>query len=136
MALSSGNSLVDAEIVGTEMPGMPGTEIHGTGTVEVKIPSWVEVSHEELHLVQGQAKPTVWAEVRSDTGFPMKGYLPTWKVDNAKIVAIEPSQNADKSRAFLKLTPLAPGETYLTASHKDLAADILVVVAAPEAVAP
>jgi hypothetical protein len=127
-ALSSGKALVDVEVVGTE--------IHGTGNIEVKIPSWVEVSGDELHLVQGQALATVWAEVRDDKGFPMKGYLPAWKVDDPKVVSIEAGQNADQSRSFLKVTPLAAGETYLTASYKDLAADIHVTVSPKGAVAP
>ena len=128
VAVSSGKALVDVEIVGTE--------IHGTGTVEAKIPSWIEPSHEELSLVQGQQKVTVWAEVRDDKSFAMKGYLPTWKVDNDKIVSIETGQSASKSRAFLTVTPLAPGETYLTATYKELATDIRVMVTPKEAAPP
>jgi hypothetical protein len=125
--LSSGKALVDVEIVGTE--------VHGTGTVEVRIPSWVEVSHEELQLMAGQGRVTVWAEVRNDKSFAMPGYLPTWKADDTTIVSIEQSHDAKKSRAFLNVTPLAPGETYLTASYKELAADIRVVVS-PKAESP
>ncbi len=123
-AMASGKTLVDVEIVGTE--------IHGAATIEVRIPSWVEISAEELTLVQGQPGATLWAETRNDKGFPMKGYLPTWKVDNPSILSIEPSEDAAGARAFLKVTPLAPGETYLTASYKDLAGDVRVVVSAPD----
>jgi hypothetical protein len=126
-ALSSGKTLVDVEIVGTE--------IHGVGNIEVRIPSFVEVSTEELHLVQGQGKADVWAEVRDDNAFPMKGYLPSWKVDDDKIVSIEVMQDATKTRSFLKITPRAPGETYVTASYKELATDIRVTVQTPEAAA-
>jgi hypothetical protein len=126
-ALSSGKALVDVEVVGTE--------IHGTGNIEVKIPSWVEVSGDSLALVRGKGPATVWAEVRDDKGFPMKGYLPAWKTDDPKIVSIEAGQNADRSRSFLNVTPLAAGQTYLTASYKDLAADIQVTVAPEGAVA-
>jgi hypothetical protein len=119
-AEKSGKTLVDVEIVGTE--------IHGSGAIEVRIPSWVEVSGEELGLVLGKPDATVWAEVRADTGFPIKDYLATWKVDNPAILAIEQSNDTNKGRAFLTVKPLAAGETYLTASYKDLAADIRVVV--------
>ena len=124
-AMTSGKTMVDVEIVGTE--------VHGEATIEVRIPSWVEISTDELALVQGQPAQTVWAETRNDKRFPMKGYLPTWKVDNPSILSIEPSQDAQGARAYLKVTPLAPGETYLTASYKDLAADIRVVVTPPGA---
>ena len=121
----SGKTLVDVEIVGTE--------IHGSGAIEVIIPSYVEVSAESLDLVAGQPGPTVWADVRNDAGFPIQNYLPAWKVDNPAIVAIEQSNDPSKGRAFLELKPLAAGETYLTASYKELASDIRVVVSPPVA---
>ncbi len=123
IARSSGKALVDVEIVGTD--------IHGLGNVEVKIPSWVETSHEEIHLVTGQAAVQAFAEVRDDNGVQIKGYLPTWKVDDSKIVSIEAMQDANQIRTFLKVTPLSPGETYLTASYKNLARDIRVTVKNP-----
>jgi hypothetical protein len=123
VAKKSGKTLVDVEIVGTE--------IHGSGAIEVKIASWVEVSVEALSLKAGQPDATVWAEVRADTGFPIKDYLATWKVDNPAILSIEQSDDLAKGRAFLTLKPLAAGETYVTASYKDLASDIRVVVTLP-----
>ncbi len=120
VALTSGKALVDAELVGEE--------IHGSGTVEVKIPSWIEASHEELTLTQGQEKVSVWAEVRDDKSFAMKGYVPTWKADNEKVISVEAVQDPANTRALLTITPLAPGETYLTATYKELAADIRVTV--------
>jgi hypothetical protein len=136
VALSSGQALVDAEVVGTDLPSLPGYGLHGGGTVIVKIPSWVEVSHERLNLETGQKTSTVWAEVRNDLGHPMTDYLPTWKVDNPAIVSIESSLNRSKTRTLLTLTALAPGETFLTASYKDLAGDILLTVSTPQAAAP
>jgi hypothetical protein len=123
IAQSSGKALVDVEIVGTD--------IHGMGNVIVIIPSWIETSHEEVQLVTGGKKFSVWAEVRDDNGVQIKGYLPKWKVDDPKIISIEAMQDSQQMRAYLKLTSLAPGETYITATHEGLAADIHVTVINP-----
>lgn len=127
VAVSSGKTIVDVEIVGTE--------IHGAGNIEVVIPAWVETSVEELPVVLGQGEVKVWGEVRDDKGFPLKGYMPEWKVDDAKIVSIEAMQDTGGTRSIVKITPLAAGETFVTASYKDLARDVRVVVVTPEAAA-
>jgi hypothetical protein len=124
IAQSSGKTLVDVEIVGTE--------IHGAGTIEVKIPAWVETSHEEIGMVLGQGDARVWGEVRDDKGFPLQGYLPEWKVDDPKVVSIQAMQDTEQTRTTVKITPLAAGETFVTASYKDFAKDIRVVVVTPE----
>jgi hypothetical protein len=124
IAQSSGRALVDVEIVGTE--------IHGLGNVEVKIPSWVETSHEELRLLKGQGNVRAWAEVRDDNGAQIKGYLPTWKVEDPKVLSIEAIKDTNQTRTLLKITALAPGETFLTASYKNFATDIRVTVFNPQ----
>jgi len=123
-ALASGKTLVDVEIVGTE--------IHGAGTIEVKIPAWVETSQEEIVMVLGRGDARAWGEVRDDKGFPMQGYLPEWKVDDPKVVSIQAMQDTEQTRTILKITPQAAGETFVTASYKDFAKDIHVVVVTPE----
>lgn len=131
IALSSGKALVDIEIVGSQVPGIPGTEIHTKGEVIVKIPGWIEMSHEQITLIAGQQPVTVWAELRNDQNHTMRGRLPTWKVDNPNIVSISPNVNKHATRVFLNLTPLTPGETFASAIYGDLAGDILITVVPP-----
>jgi hypothetical protein len=131
-AVSTGKILVDVEVVGTE--------VRGIGNVEVRIAGSVIASHDELALVAGQGPLMVSAEVRSDIDTMIKGYLPTWKVDDPSVVRLEQIPGPDQPRTMARLTPLKPGETYATASFKDLAADIRIVVVAnqppePEAAA-
>lgn len=123
-AQSTGKILVDVEVVGTE--------VHGVGHVEVRIPGSVVASHDELALPVGGPSTTVWAELRSDVDMVIEGWVPTWKVDDQSVVKLEaPPPGEGATRAFAKLTPLKAGETYATATYKDLAADIRVVVVEP-----
>jgi hypothetical protein len=130
-AVKSGKALVDVEIVGSEVPGLPGTGLHGTGEVVVRIPGWIEMSGEEIFLEAGQPDVTVWAELRNDANHTMANYLPAFKIDNPNVASIVTFKNDHGTRMFAKITPKAPGETYLSAYYKDLAADILVVVSNP-----
>jgi hypothetical protein len=127
-AQSTGKILVDLEVIGTEVRGM--------GNVVVKIPGSVVASHDELILVAGQGPVMVMAEVRSDIDTLIEGYVPTWKVDDSTVVRLEQLPGSDEPRTRARLTALKPGETYATASFKDLAADIRVVVVASQPPAP
>lgn len=127
-ALSTGKILVDVEVIGTEVRGM--------GNVVVKIPGSVVASHEELGLVAGQSPVMVSAEVRSDADTLIEGYLPNWKVDDQAVVKLEQLPGSGEPRTWARLTPLKPGETYATASYKDLAADVRIVVVANPPPAP
>jgi hypothetical protein len=127
-AQSTGKILVDVEVIGTE--------VRGIGNVVVKIPGSVAASHDELGLVAGQGPVMVSAEVRSDIDTLIEGYVPTWKVDDATVVRLEQLPGSGEPRTRARLTALKPGETYATASFKDLAADIRIVVVANPPPAP
>jgi hypothetical protein len=127
-AVTSGKILVDVEVIGTEVRGM--------GHVEVRIPGSVVASHDELALVVGQGPVMVVGEVRSDIDTLIPGWVPTWKVDDATIVRLEQLPGSEEPRTRAKLTALKPGETYATASFKDLAADIRIIVIANPPPAP
>ncbi len=131
VALSSGKTVVDVEIVGSETPGLPGTGIHAMADVIVKIPGWIEMSQEQIILIAGSDPVQVWAELRNDQNHTMRGVLPKWKVDNSNIVSVSPSINEHSTRVSLKLTPLVPGETYVSAYHGELAGDIQITVLPP-----
>jgi len=123
-AVSSGKILVDIEVVGTE--------VHGMGQVEVRIPGSVVASHEELVLPAGGSPVMVSAEVRSDVDTVLGGkFVPNWKVDDATIVALEQMPASEEPRTWARLTPLKAGETYATAKYGELAADIHIVVEGP-----
>jgi hypothetical protein len=119
-AVSSGKIMVDVEVVGTE--------VRGIGHVEVKIPGSVVASHEKLVLVTGGSSVMVSAEVRSDRDTMLPGYLPDWKVDHPDLVSLEQMPRSEEPRTWARLTPLKPGTTYATATYKDLAIDIPILV--------
>ena len=120
-AVSSGKIMVDVEVVGTE--------VRGTGHVEVRIPGSVIASHEKLVLRTGQSPTMVSAEVRSDVDTPLGGkFLPNWKVDDPDIVSLEQQPGSEEPRTWARLTPLKPGTTYATATYGELAADIPILV--------
>lgn len=112
-----------------------GTEIHGGGTIQVQIPSWVETSVQELPMVAGSDPVRIWAEVRDEKGFPVKGSVPEWKVEGSGVVSIEKIPGTGEVRSVVALRPLAPGETFVTASSGELAQDVRVVVVSPQVAA-
>jgi hypothetical protein len=126
-ARSTGTSLYEVEVVGTE--------VRAQGRIVVNIPVAVGLSAEELALAPGQSSPDVTAQVFSDTGAPIPGLLAAWKIEDPQVVKIEQLPDANPARSRIRITALRPGETYVTASYKELAADVRVVVAAPEAAA-
>ncbi|MBN2342552.1 MAG: hypothetical protein JXX29_10960 [Deltaproteobacteria bacterium] len=131
-AVSSGKALVDAEIVGTETPGLPGTGIHGTAEVIVHIPGYIDVSHDEIEVALGGEAPVVWAEVRNDNGHVMSDRLPSWKIDNPSLLDVQVATNPARSRVMIKLTGKKIGETFLTVVYKDFAQEVLIRIVDPE----
>jgi hypothetical protein len=130
-AKSTGSSMYEVEVVGTE--------VRAQGKIVVNIPVSVGVSAEEVALAPGQASPEITAQVFSDTGNPMPGFLATWKIEDPKVARLETLPDANSARSRVRFSAIKAGETYAVASYKDLAADVHVVVAAPEteaAIAP
>jgi len=127
IAKSTGTSMYEVELVGTE--------VRAQGKIEVRIPVAVGVSAEEVILEPGQSAPDVTAQVFADTGAPIPGFLTAWKIEDQKVAKIEQLPDANPARSRVRITALQPGETYATASYEELAADVRVVVSAPEAAA-
>ncbi|HUT78614.1 MAG TPA: hypothetical protein VM285_13050 [Polyangia bacterium] len=122
-AKSTGSSLYEVEVVGTE--------IRAQGKIEVRIPVAVGVSSDEVVLAPGQTSPDVTAQVFADTGAPITGFLAAWKVEDPAVAKLETLPDPNPARSRVRLTALEAGETYATASFKDLAADVHIVVTIP-----
>jgi hypothetical protein len=125
IAKSTGSSLYEVEVVGTE--------VRAQGRIVINIPVSVGVSAEGVALAPGQISPDVTAQVFADTGAPMPGFLAVWKIENPAVAKLEALPDANPARARVRFTALQAGETYATASYRDLAADVHIVVAEPAA---
>jgi hypothetical protein len=119
-ARSSGEGKVEVEVVGTELEAIV--------PVRVKIASSIVTSHEKsLSLWVGQEKDNVWAEVHSEKDAFIEGFKPTWSSSDPSIVKVENLVD-ERRQAWVKLTALKSGDTYITASFRDLTYDIIVRV--------
>jgi hypothetical protein len=119
-ARASGEGEVEVEVVGTELKT--------TVPVRVKIASSIVTSHEKsLSLWVGQVKDNVWAEVHSEKDAFVEGFKPTWSSSDSSIVKVENLVDA-RRQAWAKLTALKSGDTYITATFRDITYDIIVRV--------
>ena len=119
-AVASGEATVEVEVVGHNLKA--------TAPVRIKIPSSVETSHEKLRLWNGQVKENVWAEVRSEKGAFIEGYLPSWSSDDPSIVLVEPIKDPSRRQSWVKLTGLKSGNTTIHATFKQYSKSIKVAV--------
>jgi hypothetical protein len=123
-ARASGEGKVEVEVVGTELKTVV--------PVRVKIASSIVTSHEKsLSLWVGQEKDNVWAEVHSEKGAFIEGFKPTWSSSDPSIVKVENLVD-ERRQAWVKLTALKSGDTYITTTFRDLSYDIIVRVYAED----
>jgi len=119
-ARASGEGEVEVEVVGTALKAFV--------PVRVKIASSIVTSHEKsLSLWVGQEKDNVWAEVHSEKEAFIEGFKPTWSSSDPSVVKVENLVD-ERRQAWVKLTALKSGDTYVTASFRDLSHDIIVRV--------
>ncbi|MCK9523212.1 MAG: hypothetical protein M0R76_09245 [Proteobacteria bacterium] len=127
-AVSSGEDVVEIEVVGTDLKVKV--------VVRVKISAGVETSHEKLRLWLGQEKIDVSAWVVSEKGAYIEGYLPEWSSDDPSIVSVvgvpEPIGDPIRERSYVKMVGLKSGDTNITASYKSFTKDIRVRVYAED----
>lgn len=119
-AIASGEANVEVEVVNSP--------IKASVPIRVKIPSSIHVSHEKLRLWIGQVKDNVWAEVHSEKGAFVEGYLPSWTSDDPTIVKVEPIVDAKRRQSWVKMTGLKSGVTYINASFRGITKTIRVGV--------
>ena len=119
-AKASGEAEVEVEVVKTN--------IKATTTVRVKIPASIVVSHERLRLWTGQVKENVNAEVHSEKGAFIEGYLPTWVSDDPDIVKVEPIVDPSRRQSWVRMTGMKSGNTFIYAKFKNLSQQIRVAV--------
>jgi len=123
-ARASGEGKVEVEVVGTDLKVVV--------PVRVKIASAIVTSHEKsLSLWVGQEKIDVWAEVHSEKGAFIEGFKPEWSSSDPSIVKVENLVD-DRRQAWVKLTALKSGDTYITATFRNLTYDIIVRVYADD----
>jgi hypothetical protein len=119
-AVASGEAKVDVEVVNTQLKA--------TVKIRIKIAASVKVSHERLRLWTGQVKEDVCAEVLSEKGAFIEGYLPTWKSDDPDIVKVEPIVDPNRRQSWVRMTGMKSGITYIYAKYKDFSQQIRVAV--------
>ncbi len=119
-AVSSGEAEVEVEVVGTELKLV--------APIRVKIPSSLNVSHEKLRLWTGQVKENVWAEVHSEKGAFIEGYLPTWTSEDPTIVKVEQIKDSNRRQSWVKMTGMKSGTTYINATFQGISKTIRVGV--------
>ncbi len=119
-AVASGETEVEVEVVGTE--------ITGTVPIRIKIPGSLKVSHERLRLWTGQVKEDVYAEVHSEKGAFIEGYLPTWESEDPEIVKVEPIVDPSRRQSFVKMTGMKSGTAFIYAKFQHFSKRIRVAV--------
>ena len=119
-AVASGESKVEAEVVGTS--------VKAEVAIRIKIPSSIHVSHEKLRLWTGQVKENVWAEVRSEKDAFIEGYRPHWESEDPDIVKVEDVNDPSKRQSWVKITGMKSGATYIAALYKTFSKRIRVAV--------
>jgi hypothetical protein len=118
--IASGEAEVEIEVIGTDLKT--------TVPVRVKNATSIKVSHEKLRLWTGQVKIDVWAEVHSEKGAFIEGYLPNWNSDDPTVVKVEARNDVRRRQSWVKLTGLKSGTTYINAVFKNLTKTIKVSV--------
>ncbi|MFO8073096.1 MAG: hypothetical protein R6V85_14590 [Polyangia bacterium] len=120
-AEASGEGTVEIEVVGTELKA--------SVPVRVKIASSISTSHEKsLRLWTGQVKDDVWAEVHSEKGAFIEGFKPEWSSADPSIVEVESIDDPERRQSWVKMTGLKSGNTYVTASFRNLSKQLIVRV--------
>ncbi|MDJ0764942.1 MAG: hypothetical protein QNJ97_18310 [Myxococcota bacterium] len=119
-SVASGEATVEVEIVGAGLKA----EV----PIRVKIPASINVSHERLRLWTGQIKENVWAEVHSEKGAFIEGYLPEWVSEDETIVGVEQIKDPKRRQSWVKLTGLKSGTTHIAALFEGIAKRIRVAV--------
>ena len=120
VGIASGEAEVEVELVGSDLKV--------TIPVRVKNPSSIQVSHEKLRLWTGQVKTDVWAEVHSEKGAFIEGYLPTWNSDDPSVVRVDAIVDPGRRQSWVKLTAVKSGATHIHAVFKNLSKTIRVSV--------
>jgi len=93
-------------------------------------PAKVEVRPDPLVLEGEGKRGKLEAFIFDEDGKQLIGdHAVTWMCLDAKTIKVQ--QDGNQMRTYLKVTPLSPGETYLTATYKNLARDIRVTVKNP-----
>ncbi|MCP4604730.1 MAG: hypothetical protein GY847_30115 [Proteobacteria bacterium] len=118
--IASGEAKVEVELVGTKLK----TE----ASIRVKIPASINVSHEKLRLWTGQVKDNVWAEVHSEKGAFIEGYMPEWHSEDPTIVKVEQIKDPPRRQSWVRLTGIKSGLTHINASFQAIAKRIRVSV--------
>lgn len=119
-ARASGEAQVEVEVVNTELKA--------TVRIRVKIAASIVVSHEKLRLWTGQVKENVSAEVRSEKGAFIEGYLPTWVSDDPDIVKVEPIVDPNRRQSWVRLTGMKSGNTFIYAKYQNFSEQIRIAV--------
>ncbi|MCP4602503.1 MAG: hypothetical protein GY847_18635 [Proteobacteria bacterium] len=123
-AAASGETDIDVEIAGTEIK----TRV----PVRVKIPSSIQVSTEKLRLWENQIKENIWAEVRSEKGAFLEGFLPKWSSEDSSVVKVEPIIDPKKRQSWVKMTGVKRGTTHINATFRGITKSIRVAVFAED----
>lgn len=119
-AISSGEAKVEVEVVGTDLKTV--------APVRIKIAASINTSHEKLRLWTGQVKENVWAEVHSEKGAFIEGYLPVWTSDDPSIVKVEPIEDPKRRQSWVKMTAMKSGDTIINATYSQFTKSIRVAV--------
>lgn len=119
-SLASGEATIEVELVSSDLK----TEV----PVRVKIPSSIKTSHERLRLWKGQVKGDVWAEVHSEKGAFIEGYMPEWLTDDPNVVTVEAIKVPERRQSWVKLVGVNPGVTFIKARFKNISESIRVAV--------
>ena len=119
-AVASGEGKVEVEVVGAKLTA--------EAPVRVKIPASINVSHERLRLWTGQVKENVWAEVHSEKGAFIEGYLPEWTSEDPTVVKVEQIDDPNRRQSWVRMTGMKSGNTFIYATFQGISQQIKVGV--------
>lgn len=123
-SVASGEAEVTVEV--------PGTELRAFTTVEVKIPSSVQVSVDKLRLWVGESKQDIWADVRTERGAVIADLRPSFSSLDPDVVRVEPVSEGVGVRSQAKITGIIPGVARIKAGYETMSTEIKVTVFAED----
>jgi hypothetical protein len=123
-AVASGDAKVEVTI--------PGVDLRAETSVRVKLPSSIRVSQDKLRLWEGETKEDVWAEVLSEKGAFLEGYLPEWSSDDPSIVKVEKIVDPNRRQSWVKLIGVRKGTSQVSAKFRGISGTIRVAVFAED----
>ncbi|MCP4602447.1 MAG: hypothetical protein GY847_18350 [Proteobacteria bacterium] len=119
-AVASGETEVQVSIADTEVTAKV--------PVRVKLASSIRISHEKIRLWTDQIREDVWAEVLSEKGAFVEGFLPKWSSRDESVARAEPIVDPKRRQSWVKITGIKPGTARIEASFRGITKDIRVAV--------